>query len=68
MPVDDQLGISDGEIERGVNRLRDLRPRCEIGPGDQVEAARRNLTVWHEPNANPTDPTAHPIFGAAPRP
>ncbi|MBC6459906.1 hypothetical protein [Actinomadura sp. HBU206391] len=47
MPVADETGMGDREVERRVRDLADARGRWKIGPGDQVEARDRALAVWH---------------------
>jgi hypothetical protein len=47
MPVADNIGMGNGEIERGMCHLCDLCPRRQIGAGDQVEARNRTLAVRH---------------------
>ena len=52
VPVTDRIGMSDGELERGVRGLTGLRPRWKVGTGDDVEARNpeprvRTLAVWH---------------------
>ncbi|QIS12681.1 hypothetical protein F5544_24120 [Nocardia arthritidis] len=65
VPTDNQVGIRDSKVECGVRRLRDLRPRRQICTGDKVEAAGRNLTVWHEINGSPARSTAPVNFRLA---
>jgi hypothetical protein len=51
VPVTDHIGIGDGEVQRRMCRLTCLRPRCQIGTGDQVQAGETaTLAVRHEPD------------------
>jgi len=47
MPVADEAGVRDGEVECRVSRLTGLGTGREIGTGDQVEAGDQALTVRH---------------------
>jgi hypothetical protein len=45
MPVADEIGKGEREVEGGVNCLTSLRPRRKIGTGDDIEAGA--LEVRH---------------------
>jgi hypothetical protein len=50
VPVPNEIGKGEREVEGGVNGLTRLRPRREIGAGDDIEAAdmmRQALEVRH---------------------
>ena len=50
VPVGDDVSVGDGELERGMCRLSDLRPRRQVGASDQVEAGDKTLAMRHESN------------------
>jgi hypothetical protein len=47
MPVGEDIGVRDRELERGVNGLTCLRSRRQISTGNDVEGGRKTLPVWH---------------------
>jgi len=66
MPVPNDIGVGDGEVEGRVRQLAGLHRGRQIGPGDQVQAGNESLTVSHGPESTrprkpvPTrDPSVH---------
>jgi hypothetical protein len=47
VPLGEFVRMVGGEVERRVSRLTSLRTCREIGPGDQVQAWNKALTVRH---------------------
>ena len=47
VPVADDIGVGNGEVERRMCHLTRLDPGGQIITGDQVEAGVATLTVWH---------------------